>query len=68
MESLCNLLEGIIRNNRDSPIWIVGDMNLPNVNWNLNTVDGGTYPILLSKLYLRLTSRLWFYTNSKLPN
>ena len=48
------VLEGIIRNNRDIPIWIVGDMNLPNVNWNLNTVDSGTYPMLLNKLFLDL--------------
>ena len=35
MENLCNLQGvylGIVRNNCDCPIWIVGDINLPNSN------------------------------------
>ena len=36
MENLCNVLESTVRNNCDCPIWIVGDVNLPNINWTLN--------------------------------
>ena len=49
MENLCNLLEGTVRNNCDCPIWIVGDVNLPSIDWALNSVVNSTYPITLSK-------------------
>ena len=33
MTNLCTILQNIIQDNRDSVVWIAGDMNLPNVNW-----------------------------------
>ena len=33
MESLCQLFESICSTYPETPIWITGDMNLPNINW-----------------------------------
>ena len=60
MEKLCNLLEGTIRNNCDGPIWIAGDINLPNINWDLNSVVSSTFPLSLTKLFLDLLQEYGF--------
>ena len=54
LENLCNLLEDVVRKNCDCPIWTVGDVNLPNINWAVNLIVNSTYPISLSKLFLDL--------------
>ena len=33
-------------------IWIAGDLNLPNINWNNNSVEGFSYPIPLCNILL----------------
>ena len=27
-----------------SPVWIAGDLNLPNINWDTNHINNFTYP------------------------
>ena len=36
----------------NTQIWIAGDLNLPNINWNNNSVEGFSYPILLCNIFL----------------
>ena len=33
MENLCQALQNIFLTNPDTPVWIAGDINLPNVDW-----------------------------------
>ena len=33
MEALCDTLTSVINTHPNSPIWIAGDINLPNINW-----------------------------------
>ena len=52
MKTLCNTLADIAKNHRNSPIWIAGDINLPNVNWERNCINGNTYIAALCNLFL----------------
>ena len=36
----------------NSIIWIAGDLNLPDINWQLNTVQNSSYPHKISKLFI----------------
>jgi len=35
LENLCNALQGMIENNPDCVVWIAGDANFPNIDWEL---------------------------------
>jgi len=52
MQDLCNLLESIEKKYHSYPIWIIGDINLPNFNWELNLIGISTYPTSLNKLFM----------------
>ena len=43
MQNICQLIAEICSKYRSAIIWITGDMNLPNINWNLNSVTGNSY-------------------------
>jgi len=45
MENLCQVLQNICLSNSDTPIWIAGDINLPNVDWESLCVVNNVYPI-----------------------
>ena len=38
------------------PIWIAGDLNLPDINWNNCAVEGTSYPVSLSNIFLDFIS------------
>jgi len=44
MQNICHLIAEIRSKYKGAIIWITGDMNLPNINWNLNSVTGNSYP------------------------
>ena len=52
MKALCDTLTDIVTNHPNSPIWIAGDINLPNVNWERNIINGNTYTAALCNLFL----------------
>jgi len=52
MKALCDTLADIAANHPNSPIWIAGDINLPNINWDRNCTSGNTYSVALCKLFL----------------
>jgi len=54
MEALCDTLASVINTHPNSPIWITGDINLPNINWERYCVDGNAYSIALCELFLDL--------------
>ena len=52
MKTLCDTLADIAKNHPNSPIWIAGDINLPNVNWERSCISGNTYTAALCNLFL----------------
>ena len=49
---MCNDLQSIILTNPSSTMWIGGDLNLPDINWSLNTITGHQYPLSLNERFL----------------
>ena len=43
--NLCNYFKSIVDHHPDTPIWITGDLNLPNINWTTNHSNGSAYRI-----------------------
>ena len=37
-QNLCNILEQMVVSNPNIPIWIGGDLNLPNIDWSNSSV------------------------------
>ena len=50
--SLCNQLETIIKSHPNSVIWLSGDLNLPDINWCDNCVDGHNYRLNTNHIFL----------------
>ena len=40
MEDLCSTIEHLKKRFKNAVIWIGGDFNLPDINWQSNTIDG----------------------------
>ena len=47
LEELCMALKQVTLTNPNAIIWFAGDLNLPNINWNLNCLQGNNYPSTL---------------------
>ena len=43
MQNLCKSAETLIKDNKNAIFWIGGDLNLPDIDWNLNAVQGHQY-------------------------
>jgi len=67
MENLCQQLHNICLTNLDTPIWIAGDVNLPNIDWESLCIDNNTYPIALCEKFIELTSNHGFTQVVKSP-
>jgi len=52
MENLCQALESLCSRYSDLPIWIGGDINLPNIDWESLTTTDSTYPASLCEGFL----------------
>ena len=52
LDHMCNDLQSIIPTNPSSTMWIGGDLNLPDINWSLNTITGHQYPLSLNERFL----------------
>ena len=53
-ETRCETIERVVLDYPGSVIWIVGDLNLPNVCWNNWTVNDSNYPFALCNLFIDL--------------
>ena len=42
-ENMCKQIEGIVNSNKNAAILIGGDLNLPDVDWNSNSINGNQY-------------------------
>jgi len=48
--NLCQFLKTIVDNHPSLPIWIAGDLNLPNIDWEVNHTNGSAYPSVLCEI------------------
>ena len=44
LKSLCNVIELVNHTYPRSTIWVAGDFNLPDINWDRDTISGNQYP------------------------
>ncbi|XP_063969561.1 uncharacterized protein LOC135157548 [Lytechinus pictus] len=51
-EEICSAISGVVRNNPSSAIWISGDLNLPDINWQTETVTGHQYNLGVNSAFL----------------
>ena len=42
VDNLCQLFTNLSSSYTNTPIWIVGNLNLPNIDWE-NNIQGGAY-------------------------
>ena len=47
LQNLIFILKDLIHANPTTPIWIGGDLNLPNIEWSTNTIIDNRYPLIL---------------------
>ena len=67
LQELTKILKEIVISNPTNPIWIGGDMNLPNINWNNNTVVNNCYPLALCNTILDFTADHGFFQTVQTP-
>ena len=52
LNELCLLLENIYYSHPNATIWFGGDMNLPDIDWDLNTVVHHQYPSCINERFI----------------
>ena len=52
VEQLCSLFNAIKTTYQDSPTWIMGDLNLSNINWESCCIAGNSYPLTLCNMMI----------------
>ena len=67
MTDLCNILSHIARSYPDSPIWIGGDINLSNIDWQTSCINNNTYLVCLCDLFLNFLQEYGFTQIVKFP-
>ena len=50
--NLCTLFNAIKTTYQDSPTWIMGNLNLPNINWEGCCIIGNSYPLTLCRMVI----------------
>ena len=45
VKDLCDLFTNITATYPNIPIWLVGDLNLPNIDWENTCIQGSAYPL-----------------------
>ena len=44
---------------KHNSLWIAGDFNLPDINWNKMTIEGSTYPNHINKSFVDIVQDLY---------
>ncbi|VDI27106.1 Hypothetical predicted protein [Mytilus galloprovincialis] len=52
MDQLCETIEHVHQSNKNSVLWIGGDLNLPDINWNSTSIKGNKVNSCISKRLL----------------
>jgi len=61
VKDLCDLFTNITTKYPNIPIWLAGDLNLSNIDWENTCTQGSTYPDIV-------ITGVWFHSSSKLSN
>ena len=56
MHNLCQFIKEIHNKYIDDVIWITADFNLPNINWDLNSVTSNAYPLDICNMLIDVFS------------
>jgi len=54
--NLCQFIEKIYNIHMDDVMWITGDFNLPNIDWNSNSVTCNKYPLDICNMLIDVLS------------
>ena len=60
IDNLCNLFTTISSTYPNVPTWLVGDLNLPNIDWVNNCTQGSSYPLILCETVLKFVQEYGF--------
>jgi len=60
LQSMCQLIQGVVFNYPNATIWVGGDLNLPNIDWSTNSPSGNNYPLSFCNIVLDLFSEVNF--------
>ena len=52
VHNLCQIIADIYSTYKNAVIWITGDFNSPDINWNYNSVTNNSYPLDISTLFI----------------
>ena len=52
LDTLCSTISSIILANPNDIIWLGGDLNLPNIDWNSYSISGHNYPLQLCERFI----------------
>ena len=67
MTDLCNQLSNIKKQYKNAVIWIMGDFNLPDINWNSYTIDKHQYSKEINELFINTIQSLNLEQVTKQP-
>ena len=51
-EEICNRISNLHRSYPKATIWIAGDANLPDIDWESNTIAGNRNPVSINQVFL----------------
>ena len=57
-EKLCTCLRSISEANPSAHIWVAGDFNLPDINWNCDSIQGNRNPVKVNEMLLNTVQDL----------
>lgn len=60
LRNLISVLKDLTHTNPSTPIWIGGDLNLPNIEWSSNSITDNRYPLILCVQILDFTADYGF--------
>jgi len=52
LTNLCASISKVIQDNPSSSIYLAGDFNLPNINWQTQSISGYNYPTYLCDMFI----------------
>ena len=67
MTDLCNILSQVANNCSNSPTWIAGDINLPNIGWQTSCISNNAYPICLCNPLINFLQEYGFIQTVTFP-
>ncbi|XP_030834551.1 uncharacterized protein LOC115921326 [Strongylocentrotus purpuratus] len=54
MEDLCQSVESLHSHDRNAVIWLGGDLNLPDIDWETQSSSGNQYPMSIKQRFLEM--------------